>query len=338
MIDETLEFKVFEVSEFTGNAAPTFSGHIVQRTVRDLPLGNVLVRVSWSSLNYKDALSASGNRGVTRTYPHIPGIDASGIVAYSEDSAFQPGDHVLVTGYDLGMNTSGGFSQYIRIPSRWLVRLPETLSLRHSMVLGTAGLTAALCIEKLLKNGVRPEQGDVLVTGATGGVGSIAVALLSHLGFCVTACTGKPQQAGYLSLLGARAIVSRAELVDSGTRPLLKERWAAAVDVAGGDLLWSILRSLHYGGSVAVCGLVGSPALQASVFPFILRHVNLLGVDSVNMNYEQRCSLWQKLASEWRIPQLDSISKTINFNQLDYELKLMLEGGAVGRRVLDVNA
>jgi NADPH:quinone reductase-like Zn-dependent oxidoreductase len=153
------------------------------------------------------------------------------------------------------MNTSGGFSQYIRIPSRWLVRLPETLSLRHSMVLGTAGLTAALCIEKLLNNGVRPEQGDVLVTGATGGVGSIAVALLSLLGFSVTACTGKPQQAGYLSLLGARAIVSRAELVDSSTRPLLKERWAAAVDVAGGDLLWSILRSLHYSWSILLDGI-----------------------------------------------------------------------------------
>jgi len=338
MIDETLEFKAFEVSEITGNAAPTFSGRLVQRTVRDLPQGNVLVKVSWSSLNYKDALSASGNRGVTRTYPHVPGIDASGIVASSECSAFQPGDHVLVTGYDLGMNTSGGFSQYIRIPSHWLVRLPEAMSLRHSMVLGTAGLTAALCVEKLLNNGLRPEQGDVLVTGATGGVGSIAVALLSQLGFCVTACTGKPQQAGYLSLLGARAIVSRAELMDSSTRPLLKERWAAAVDVAGGDLLWNILRSLQYGGSVAACGLVGSPVLQASVFPFILRHVNLLGVDSVTTNHEHRCSLWQKLASEWRITQLESISKPIDFSQLDYELKLMLEGSAVGRRVLDVNA
>ena len=338
MIDETLEFKAFEVSEIAGDDAPAFSGRLVQRSVRELPKGDVLVRVSWSSLNYKDALSANGNRGVTRTYPHTPGIDASGIVACSEDSAFQPGDHVLVTGYDLGMNTSGGFSQYIRIPSHWLVRLPEAMSLRHSMVLGTAGLTAALCVEKLLNNGLRPEQGDVLVTGATGGVGSIAVALLSQLGFCVTACTGKPQQAAYLSLLGARAIVSRAELVDSSTRPLLKERWAAAVDVAGGDLLWNILRSLQYGGSVAACGLAGSPALQASVFPFILRHVNLLGVDSVTTNHEHRCSLWQKLASEWRITQLESISKTINFSQLDYELKVMLEGGAVGRRVLDVTA
>lgn len=338
MVDDSTQFRAFEVREVAGDVSPAFCGKLVLRSVADLPRGDVTVKVMWSSLNYKDALSAQGNKGVTRTYPHVPGIDAAGVVTDSASTACKVGDQVIVTGYDLGMNTSGGFAEFIRVPATWLVPLPEGLSLRRSMMFGTAGFTAALCIEKLLNSGLSPEQGEVLVTGATGGVGSIAVALLSQLGFEVTACTGKPQRSAYLESLGARSIVSRAELADASGRPLLKERWAAAVDVAGGDLLWNVLRGMRYGGSVAACGLVGSPALAASVFPFILRSVNLLGVDSVNVGHDLRCRIWQKLANEWHVPQLESISKVITFNNLQDELKVMIEGRAVGRCILDVNA
>lgn len=338
MIDDSTQFRAFEVSEAAGSGSPVFSGQLVRRRLGDLPPGDVTARVMWSSLNYKDALSAQGNKAVTRLYPHVPGIDAAGVVTHSTTTACKVGDQVIVTGYDLGMNTSGGFAEYIRVPSAWLVPLPAGLSLRQSMMLGTAGFTAALCVEKLLNNGVRPEQGEVLVTGATGGVGSIAVALLSRLGFEVVACTGKPQHSAYLESIGARSILSRTELAHASDRPLLKERWAAAIDVAGGDLLWNVLRSMRYGGSVAACGLVGSPDLAASVFPFILRNVNLLGVDSVNVSHDLRCRIWQRLADEWQIPQLECISKVIKFNQLQDELKVMMEGGSVGRCVLDVNA
>jgi len=334
----SMEFRAFEVSEICVNDSLQYSGRVLMRTLRPLLAGEVLVRVEWSSLNYKDALSAHGNKGVTRAYPHVPGIDAVGTVVTSEHEDFTPGAKVVVTGYDLGMNTSGGFAQFIQVPAQWLVPLPAGLTARESMIYGTAGLTSALCVEKLLNNGLRPDQGMVLVTGATGGVGSIAVALLSQLGFEVAACTGKPAMSEYLCSLGASAVLARSELAESSPRPLLKERWAAAIDVSGGELLWNILRSLRYGGSVASCGLVGSPIFGATVYPFILRNVNLLGVDSVNVSHELRCSLWQKLAGEWRIPQLNRISKTIDFNQLHGELKVMMLGDSVGRTVLDVNA
>lgn len=338
MVDENTQFSAFEVREVAGDGVPGFAGQRVQRRVHELPDGDVLVRVAWSSLNYKDALSSHGNRGVTRLYPHVPGIDAAGHVVFSRSPAAQVGDEVIVTGHDLGMNTSGGFAEYIRVPAQWLVPLPPALSLKESMIYGTAGLTAALCLEKLLGNGLTPEQGEVLVTGATGGVGSIAVALLSKLGFEVVACTGKPEMSDFLHRLGARTIISRSQLHDAGTRPLLKERWSGAVDVAGGAMLWSILRSLRYGGSVASCGLADAPSFEASVFPFILRNVNLLGVDSANVTFETRCRMWNRLANEWRIPQLQEISKIITFNELNDELKVFLEGGARGRCVLDLQA
>lgn len=333
---DSQEFRAFEVTEDMSGAAPVYKGGMVRRLVRDLPAGDILVKVAWSSLNYKDALSAHGNKGVTRSFPHTPGIDAAGCVAQSATSAFKPGDPVIVTGHELGMSVPGGFAQYIRVPAHWVVPLPQTLSLKDSMVYGTAGLTAALCVEKLLSNGVRPEQGEVLVTGATGGVGAVATALLSLLGFSVAACTGKPDMTDFLRGLGAHSIVPRAELAEPSPRALLKERWAGAVDVAGGDLLWNIVRSLRYGGSVASCGLVGAPAFGATVFPFILRNVNLLGVDSASTTLETRVRLWEKLAGEWRIPQLKSLSKDITFSELSNELKVIYEGGATGRRVLDV--
>lgn len=337
MYSDSTSFKAFQVAEISGDE-PSYSGSIVQRHMGELPQGDVLINVAFSSLNFKDALSAHGNKGVTRSYPHTPGIDAAGKVALSSSPLFKEGDSVIVTGFDLGMNTAGGFAEYIRVPAHWVIHLPEGLGLDESMIYGTAGFTAALCVEKLLLNGLTPEKGEVLVTGATGGVGSMAIALLSQLGFDVVACTGKPEMQAFLLELGARTTITRDEMREQNSRPLLKERWAAAVDVVGGEILWNILRSLRYGGSVAACGLAGAPAFGASVFPFILRDVNLLGVDSVNVPIPHRLELWQKLAGAWRISQFKTISKFISFSQLEHELKVITEGRAVGRLVLDLSA
>ena len=309
---------------------------VVERQVDQLPPGDVLVDVHFSSLNYKDALSARGNKGVTRNYPHTPGIDAAGVVLSSSSAEFKPGDEVIVIGYDLGMNTAGGFGQRIRVPAGWVVRQPAGLSPRQAMILGTAGFTAALCVEKLLQMGLKPEQGEVLVTGATGGVGSVAVGLLAKLGFRVVASTGKSVETPMLKSLGAAQVIDRQELTEPNNRPLLKERWAAAVDVVGGETLVNILKSLTYGGSVAACGLVGSPSLPASVFPFILRGVNLLGVDSVNQPLSTKQMLWNKLATEWLLPGLDSIGKDIDFDQLIDSLEAVFRGQVAGRLVLDL--
>lgn len=331
-------YRAFEVSESIEDSGSSFTGRIVLKRIADLPPGDVLIRVAYSSLNYKDALSATGNRGVTRSYPHVPGIDAAGTVVDSADARFKAGDAVLVTGHDLGMNTAGGFAEYIRVPAEWVVALPRGMSLRQSMALGTAGLTAALCVEKLLCNGITPAHGDVLVSGATGGVGSIAVALLGKLGFAVTACTGKPQEADYLLAIGARHVISRSEVLDAGSKPLLKARWAGAVDVAGGDLLSSIVRSLQYGGSVACCGLVSAAEFSVTTYPFILRNVNLLGVDSVNIDNIKRLEMWRRLAEEWHFPQLSFMEKCIEFSELGGELEVILRGEGKGRRILDVCA
>ena len=292
------------------------------------------MKVQYSSLNYKDALSASGNKGVTRNFPHTPGIDAAGIVQSSTVDTYAAGDAVIITGYDLGMNTDGGFAEYVRVPAAWLVRLPDGLSAYESMVLGTAGLTAALCVDKLLKAGLTPDAGAVLVTGATGGVGSVAVALLAQLGFAVTAATGKAEAAGFLRSLGATEIIDRQELLEENPRPLLKERWAGVVDVVGGPVLWNAVKALRYGGSVALCGLVGSPSLDASVFPFILRGVNLLGVDSVNVPQPLKSQMWVRLATDWKLKQLDTLAHTIVLEELEAKLNGLLAGKGKGRMVL----
>lgn len=331
-------FKALLVTEAMRTEGPEYHLDIVQRSIDELPAGDVLIRVHYSSLNYKDALSAHGNKGVSRYYPHTPGIDAAGVVIACGTAGFVPGDRVIVTGYDLGMNTPGGFGQYIRVPADWVLACPSALSLRDAMITGTAGLTAALCIEKLLCNGLRKEDGSVLVTGASGGVGSYAVALLAESGFHVTACTGKPEQMDMLKKLGASEIIERQYLTDSSPKPLLKEQWAAAVDVAGGEILVNILKTLRYGGSVACCGLVASPHLPASVFPFILRGVNLLGVDSVNLPLSVKADMWQKLATEWRIGSLEQLSRDIGFDTLIEHLQLLYRGQGTGRVVLDLDS
>ncbi len=327
------QFKALLVTE---EAESKFGSSVVHRSVDELPAGDTLIRVNYSSLNFKDAMSFSGNKSVTRNYPHTPGIDAAGTVLSSDDSSLNEGDEVLVIGYDLGMNTSGGFGQLIRVPSEWVVKLPGGLSQKESMILGTAGFTAALCVEKLLLNGVQPDQGKVIVSGASGGVGMIAVALLSKLGFDVSASTGKVEAHAKLTELGAKEIVDRNLLGDENSRPMLKEDWAGAVDAVGGDTLSNIIKSLRYGGSVAACGLVQSPNFTATVLPFILRGVKLLGIDSVQLPIAKKRALWLKLGEDWKLENLNAICTEIGFDELEASLKQVLGGGANGRFVLNL--
>ena len=328
-------FKAYQVSEVEEKV---FKGALVDRQIEDLPEGDVVIEVHYSSINYKDALSASGNRGVTRSYPHTPGIDAAGIVTSSSSDDFKVGDQVVVVGYDLGMNTPGGFGQFIRVPADWVINLPESMSLKESMILGTAGFTAALCIEKLLQNGVEPSNGSVLVTGATGGVGIVAVSLLSKLGFSVTASTSKESAHELLKDLGATELMDRSELSEETAKPMHREQWAAAVDVVGGSTLFNVVKSLKYGGSVAACGLVQSPIFQASVLPFILRGVNLLGIDSVFLPIETKRRVWEKLGDQWKLENLDALCTEIEFSNLDLSLATVLKGGATGRFVLNLKS
>ncbi len=314
----------------------TFTRALVERERADLPqTHDTLVRVRFSSLNYKDALSASGNRGVTRNYPHTPGIDAAGEIVASADPALSPGQPVIVTSHDLGMNTPGGFGQYIRVPAAWVVPLPDGLSLHDSMAYGTAGLTAALCLRRLQAHGVMPEFGEVLVTGATGGVGSLAVATLAALGYSVAAVTGKSDAADWLKALGARAILSRAEATEN-TRPLLKERWAGVIDTVGGEILATALKSTKRDGCVACCGLVQSAQFPATVFPFILRGVTLTGVDSVEIPSALRRQMWANLAGPWSAgpAALAAIARDVALDELAPEIDTILRGGMRGRVVV----
>ena len=244
-------FKAMVVSE---TADQKFTREIGQKEFSDLPAGELLIEVKYSSLNYKDALSASGNKGVTRKFPHTPGIDAAGVVATSSTSQFGAGDQVIVTGFDLGMNTAGGFGQYISVPASWAVKVPQGMTLKESMAYGTAGLTAALCVMRLMAFGLTKDSGEVLVTGATGGVGSVAVGILAKLGFNVVAATGKTDEKDFLTQLGAKAIISRDEANDTSGRPLQKGRWAGVVDAVGGNILATAIKSAKYGGLVAACG------------------------------------------------------------------------------------
>lgn len=311
-----------------------FTRRIVERTIRDLPDGDVLIKVHYSSLNYKDALSAIGNRGVTRRYPHTPGIDAAGNVAESKDGRFAEGDPVLVTGYDLGMNTAGGFGQFIRVPADWVVPLPSPLSLWESMALGTAGFTAGLCVDKIVKGGVTPDSGEILVTGASGGVGSLAVALLAHNGYKVVAATGKPDAAVMLENIGAAKIVGRDAVLDNTGKPLLAQRWAGAVDTVGGDVLSTVIRSTMRHGVVSCCGNVASAELHLTVYPFILRGILLAGADSATSTMETRMRIWNHLSGDWKLNCLDRIADEVALDGLDDRIDAILAGKQTGRCVV----
>lgn len=307
------------------------------QALEQLPAGDVLVEVHWSSLNYKDALSATGRPGVTRQYPHTPGIDAAGVVLEAAEGPFQPGDQVIVTGYDLGMNTAGGYGQRIRVPGDWLVRLPQNFTLRDSMVWGTAGLTAALCVQALLDAGLSPEAGEVLVTGASGGVGSVAVALLSRLGFTVIAASGKNDARDWLLTLGAQRVISREEILTPPEKPLVAPRWAGAVDTVGGDILAGVLKSVRYGGSVACCGLARSAVLETTVLPFILRGINLLGVDSVELPITEKQRMWEVIASDWLIALGPLLTAEVSLAELTPWFEQILAGQVRGRVLVKVS-
>jgi acrylyl-CoA reductase (NADPH) len=326
-------FKAMVVSE---TAEKTFSREVRERALGDLPAGELIIEVKYSSLNYKDALSATGNKGVTRKYPHTPGIDAAGVVADSTTKLFTVGDQVTVTGFDLGMNTSGGFARYISVPALWATKLPQGLSLKDSMSHGTAGLTAALCIIRLMASGLTKESGEVLVTGASGGVGSVAVAILAKLGFNVVAATGKASEHDFLSGLGAKAIISREEANDTSGRPLQKPRWAGVVDTVGGNILATALKTTKYAGLVAACGNAMSAELNVNVFPFILRGVSLLGVDSVEIPMRARQMAWNKLAGEWSI-DVGSLVAEVSLEELNPKIDEILKGGIRGRVLVNLS-
>ncbi len=311
-----------------------YSRRIVERRIADLPEGDVLIDVAYSSLNYKDALSASGHRGVTKRYPHTPGIDAAGVVRTSRTDACTPGDAVIVTGHDLGMDTPGGLGGCIRVPAEWIVPLPAGLTPRQSMIVGTAGFTAAASLHYLEHNGLTPDAGDVLVTGATGGVGSFAVAMLSHLGYRVAALTGKPDRRDFLTNLGAREIIDRRELAVPSKRPLQAARWAGVIDTVGGPILGNALAQLRSGGGAAICGLVASPELSTTVYPFILRNIGLFGVASASAPMPLRRVLWTKLAGPWKPPALDELATEIVLSEVPPRLDALLAGASTGRVVV----
>ena len=333
-----MDSKTFKAMVVQETADGTYTRRIAEKSLDDLPAGEVLVRVHYSSLNYKDGLSATGHRGVTKHYPHTPGVDAAGVVEVSLSEAFQPGDEVIVTSYDLGMNTSGGFGQFIRVPAGWVVPLPENLSPKESMAYGSAGLTAGFCILKLQEHGVTPERGEILVTGATGGVGSFAVAMLAKIGYQVVAVTGKMDEKQFLIDLGAKEIISRDEATDTSGKPLLKSRWAGVVDAVGGEILATAIRSTKLHGAVTCCGNVASPDLPINVYPFILRGISLVGIDSQSFAMTFRRQTWGKIATDWKLDNLDRQTSVCSLEELDSEIDLILAGKQKGRVIVDLES
>ncbi|MFZ5770662.1 MAG: YhdH/YhfP family quinone oxidoreductase [Thermodesulfobacteriota bacterium] len=325
------QFQAMVVSEEPDHV---FTREIKERNIAELPDHEVLIAVHFSSLNYKDALSASGNRGVTRRYPHTPGVDAAGMVVESRSAKFKAGDEVIVSGYELGTKIPGGFGRFIRVPADWIVPLPAGMSLYESMIYGTAGFTAAQSVLRIVEHGVKPEDGRILVSGATGGVGSVSVAILARLGYEVTAVTGKSEERTLLARLGATSILSREQATDNTGRMLLKEKWAGVVDTVGGEILSTAIRTTRYGGMVTCCGNVASPALNISVYPFILRGVTLNGIDSASCALAVRQRIWHKLSAEWKISQLHELATEIDLHQLNNEIDNMLQGKTKGRIVV----
>lgn len=311
-----------------------FVREIKSRDIRDLPEHDVLVKVHYSSLNYKDALSATGNKGVTKYYPHTPGVDAAGTVAESSDNRFTEGDKVIVTSFDLGQDTPGGFGEYIRVPGDWIVPLPDGLSLKESMILGTAGFTAAYGVYKILGNDTTPADGPVLVTGATGGVGSLGVVLLAERGFKVVAATGKMDQQKFLTRLGAQEVIHRDALTKESDKPLLSGKWAGVLDTVGGGMLDTAIRQTKHNGTVTCCGNVLGGQLHTSIYPFILRGVSLMGIDSGICLMPMRKKIWKLLAGEWKIQKLEEMSRECTLSTLEDELRKILAGEQVGRVVI----
>jgi putative YhdH/YhfP family quinone oxidoreductase len=330
---EQIKFKAFMVEE----QEDRFVRNIKTRSVSDLPENDLLISVRYSSLNYKDALSASGNKGVTKNYPHTPGIDAVGTVVSSDIKKFRENEKVIVTSYDLGMNIPGGFGQYIRVPSGWAVKLPEEMTMKESMIIGTAGLAAGMSVFRLTEY-IKPDHGKVVVSGATGGVGALSVAILAKLGYNVSAISGKEQEQDFLLKLGASEVILRKDFEKENARPMMKGCFAGGIDTVGGNILDNIIKSTQPMGVVTCCGNVASAKLNLTVFPFILRGVSLIGIDSQNYPMAYREVVWNKLAKDWKPDNLMGVYTEISFAELSDKIDLMLDGKLKGRTILNLQA
>lgn len=314
------------------------SAAVQSLTEDQLPAGNVTVAVEYTTVNFKDGLCIQAGGGLVRNYPHVPGIDFAGTVEASSDPRYQPGDQVVLTGWRVGETHWGGYSQKARVNADWLVPLPDGLTTKQAMAIGTAGFAAILAIVALEEHGLKPDQGEVLVTGAAGGVGSIATAVLGNLGYEVAAVTGRPETADYLKSLGASRIIAREEIDTVSKRPLESETWAGCVDAVGGEMLARVIGQLKYGGSVAAVGLAGGAKLPTTVIPFLLRGVNLLGIDSVMQPFEQRVTAWTRIAADLPLQKLDPMIRLASLAEVPALGAQILKGKIKGRIVVDVNA
>ncbi|NQV52651.1 MAG: YhdH/YhfP family quinone oxidoreductase [Flavobacteriales bacterium] len=331
-MDDQFTFKALVVRESVDGS---FARAIEEKQIGTLPKGEVLIKNHFAGLNYKDALSASGHKGISKFYPHTPGVDAGGVVASSNSVDFKPGDEVLVTGYDLGMNTSGGFQEYIRVPSGWVVPKPAGISLKEAMVYGTAGFTAGLSLYKMERMGQTPSKGEILVTGATGGVGSMAVGILAKAGYDVIASTGSETAHNYLKRLGASRIEPRSFANDESGKPLLRGEWAGAIDTVGGNTLATCVKACQRHGSVASCGLVASHELHMTVYPFLLNGINILGIDSAETEMPLRKEIWTRLSNQWKVDDLLSFGSFIPLEEITGQMDLILKGKTQGRVVVE---
>ena len=312
-----------------------FESSLKDIEIPNLEENEVLIKATYSSLNYKDALSSVGNPGVTRVFPHVTGIDVAGTIEKSNSELFQEGDRVLVTGYDLGMNTNGGHQEYVKVPASWVVNIPKTISDREIMIYGTAGLTAALSVNELLNNSIT--SGKVLVTGATGGVGSIAVSILNKLGFEVTAISGKESKIDFLKSIGASEVILRKDFDVENKRPMGSEKYDGVIDTVGGNILAEALKVVKYDGVATCCGLTSSFELNTNVFPFILRGVRLIGIDSVEAKLEKKIAAWEKISNEFKINSLENITQEITLDEIKDAYSKLLAGEAVGRYLVKIS-
>src|SRR5699024_10745996 len=328
----TKTFKAFVVNEQDGKVTSEFK----DITINDLPEGEVLIKTKYSGINYKDALATVENSKIVQSYPMVPGIDLAGVVAHSDTHAFEPGDEVIVTGYDLGTNHFGGFSEYVRVKEEWIVPLPKDLTLEEAMIYGTAGYTAGLAIERLEHNGLSVEKDKVLVRGATGGVGTLAVMMLDAIGYKVIASTGKSEATDKLKALGAKDVVPRITKHDD--KLLGKRTWQAVIDPVGGESFSQIVKQLNYNGSVALIAMTGGTTLDRSVFPFILRGVNVIGIDSVYTEMKQRKHIWRRLAKDLKPDQLHDIKHTIKFKDIKNSINEVLQHKNSGRIVIEFDS
>jgi putative YhdH/YhfP family quinone oxidoreductase len=328
-----MSFKALRITE-----TPTgkFERKIVEREIDDLPAGEVLIKVCYSSLNYKDALSATGHKGVTKRFPHTPGIDAAGVVEISRNAYFATGEEVIITGYDLGMNTDGGHAEYIRVPGQWIIPRPTDYTMKECMIIGTAGFTAASALYKMQLLGQSPSDGQIVVTGATGGVGSMAVAILSKAGYEVIAVTGKTQVTEYLHHLGAAKIESREFVKDNSGKAVLKAKWSGAIDTVGGATLGTLVKACKSEGTIVTTGLVDSPKLDGTLYPFILNGVNLAGIGSADTPMQRRMAIWEKLTDEWNIKdKLPVIAKEVTLDEVNNTyIDSILQGKMIGRVIV----